>query len=218
MMRSSESLNVTWQQPTFLLPLFNLCVLLASTESLAMAISVALLMLVVSVFSSVLLPLLTRLTGQPPNMMVWLIFAGTFTAIQEMLLHAWFYTFFKQMGLFLPMIMVSTLLLVRQEMQQHLKSLRLAISRSLLMSAGYALAAVVLGASRELVGHGSLFMQASDLWGNWAKALELQIFQPDMGFLLAKLAPGAFIALGLGVALYNWLELKLHKRGKTVSP
>lgn len=101
------------------------------------------------------------------------------------------------------------LTLARHKMHAQQNSLRLTLKRALLMSAGYALAALVLGAGRELVGHGSLFADAGNVLGNWAKPLQLQLFRADMGFLLAVLAPGAFVGLGLGVALYNWLWLQL---------
>lgn len=35
-----------------------------------------------------------------------------------------------------------------------------------------------------------------------------------MGFMLAILAPGAFIALGLGIALYNFLQVQRRTRVK----
>jgi electron transport complex protein RnfE len=218
MTRNTTSLDVTWQQPTFLLPLFCLCLLLASTESLTIAISTAVLMLITTLFSSTLIGLLTRLTSQPPATLSWLLCASTVVALLELLLHAWCYELYQALGMFLPMILIGALLLARQEMQQQVAHLRQAIMRALLMSAGYALAAVVLGAGRELVGRGSLFNQASSLWGDWAKPMEMQFFRADMGFLLAVLAPGAFVALGLGVALYNWLWLQLLKQKSSATP
>ena len=51
------------------------------------------------------------------------------------------------------------------------------------------------------------------MWfGSWAHVLDTQLFRADMGFLLAVLAPGAFVGLGLGVALYNWLSLQWRAR------
>jgi electron transport complex protein RnfE len=126
------------------------------------------------------------------------------------LLHSFFFELYRQLGLFLPMAAVGCLLLARREMQLQQPTLYDCIRRALLMSAGYALAAVVLGAGRELVGHGSLFADAGTLLGQWAIPLATQLFRADMGFLMAVLAPGAFIGLGLGVALYNWIWLRAH--------
>jgi electron transport complex protein RnfE len=209
---STTSLDVTWQQPTFLLPLFCLCSLLATTESLAMAIGMAVTLLLATLLCCLLLWLAMRVNGQPPATVFWLVACGAVVAILELLLHAGFYNLYRALGLFLPLSVISCLLLVRLEMQQPAASLRSAVRRTLLMSTGYGLAAVVLGAARELVGRGSLFIAAGELWGSWAQPLEIQLFRADMGFLLAVLAPGAFIGLGLGVALYNWLSLRWLKQ------
>jgi electron transport complex protein RnfE len=54
-----------------------------------------------------------------------------------------------------------------------------------------------------LVGHGSLFHGAAVSFGPQLQELEWTAFDFDMGFLLAMLPPGAFIALGLLLALRN---------------
>ncbi len=46
---------------------------------------------------------------------------------------------------------------------------------------------------------------AGALLGNWAERLEIKVFSVDMGFLLAMLPPGAFISLGLLIAVRNWI-------------
>lgn len=206
----TPSLGITWQQPTFLLPLFCLCSLLGSTGSLAMALGMAVLVTLAVVVFEVVAYLLSRCATQLTSTALWLLAAATLIASIELLLHATLYELYRRLGLFLPMSIISCLLLVRREMQQPTTPFVSVLRRAVQMSAGYGLAAVVLGAGRELVGHGSLFADASTLLGSWAAPLEMQLFRADMGFLLAVLAPGAFVGLGLGVALYNWLWLQLR--------
>ena len=129
-----------------------------------------------------------------------------------MLLHAWYYNLYKALGIFLPMIVNLPILLARKEIHPNTNRLHHNLARAFKMGLGYSLAAVVLGSGRELVSHGSLFSDASSLWGNWASSIKLTVFNPDMGFTLAELAPGSFIALGIGIAIYNWLQLKWHSR------
>ncbi|MGE0113301.1 MAG: Rnf-Nqr domain containing protein [Steroidobacteraceae bacterium] len=209
---STPSLDITWQQPMFLLPLFCVISLLGSTGSLTTALGMTIVIALTTLLFSILAHLLTRLSPGLTSTALWLLCSATLIVLLEMLLHAWFYALYRRLGLFLPMSIVSCLLLARTEMQASAITLRTRLQRAVLMSVGYALAAVVLGAGRELVGHGSLFADAGELLGNWAKPLELQVFRSDMGFLLAVLAPGAFIALGVGVALYNWSWQQLQTR------
>ena len=212
MRQNTESLDVTWDKPTFLLPLYCLCVLLASTESLTVAIATSVIMMVTITLSGLLLLLIGRLIAGFSGTILWLVLTGAMTALLELVLHAWHYELYKRLGMFLPMIAIGSLLLARQELRTQFARPALAGGRVLLMSVGYTLAAVVLGAGRELVGRGSLFNEAGKVWGAWATPLEMHFFRADMGFLLAALAPGAFIALGLGVALYNWLRLQTPRQ------
>jgi electron transport complex protein RnfE len=63
---------------------------------------------------------------------------------------------------------------------------------------------LLLGIAREIVGRGSLLRDSGRMFGGWASELHRQLFREDMGFLLAVLPPGAFIALGLLFALADW--------------
>lgn len=209
---TTPSLAITWQRPTFLLPLFCLCSLLGSTQSLTAALGMAVVVILLTLCGNLLVLGLSKGLPSATSGALWLTCAAILIALTELGLHAWFYALYRQLGLFLPMAVIGCLLLTRTEMQMHQQNLLHCMRRALLMSGGYALAAMVLGAGRELVGHGSLFADAGMLLGSWAAPLEVQLFRADMGFLLAVLAPGAFIGLGLGVALYNWLWLQRKNR------
>jgi electron transport complex protein RnfE len=206
----TPSLGITWQQPTFLLPLFCLGLLLGSTDSLAAALGMAVLVTLATIGGTLLVYLCARWMPNAVSTALWLLSAATLIALCELLVHATLYELYRKLGLFLPLSIITCLLPARVEMLSLQTSLATSLRRATLMSAGYGLAAIVLGAGRELVGHGSLFADAATLLGRWAAPLQIQLFRADMGFLLAVLAPGAFVGLGLGVALYNWLWLQLR--------
>jgi electron transport complex protein RnfE len=75
-----------------------------------------------------------------------------------------------------------------------------------MMGLGFMLVLVALGAMREILGQGTLFDGVELLLGDWALALRIEIFQSDTQFLLAILPPGAFIGLGLLIALKNLID------------
>ena len=50
-------------------------------------------------------------------------------------------------------------------------------------------------------GNGTLFDGADALLGSWAKVLRIEVFHTDTPFLLAMLPPGAFIGLGMMLAI-----------------
>lgn len=75
----------------------------------------------------------------------------------------------------------------------------------------------VLGATREILGQGTLFDGADQLLGPWAKSLTIHLWQVDTPFLLAMLPPGAFIVMGLLIALKNVIDKKVKERQPQVA-
>ena len=71
---------------------------------------------------------------------------------------------------------------------------------------------VTLGAMRELLGNGTLFDGADMLLGSWAKVLRIEVVHFDSPFLLAMLPPGAFIGLGLLLAVKYLIDERMKAR------
>lgn len=208
---ATPSLAISWSYPTFLLALFALPSLLGVTNSLAAALGLA-VTVAASVFATVFAAVLLRhWTAAEIGPAVWLLLTAIVIAALELLLQAFFYELWRTLGLFLPLSITGCLLFVRAEMRATYRKLGSTVWVAARASGGFALAAGVLGAAREFVGRGSLLHDAGRLLGSWASHIELIFFRADMGFLLAALPPGAFLALGIGVAFYNWAWL-LYKR------
>jgi len=194
------SLDITWRDPTFIVPLFCLFPLMGVTDSLTASVALAVIMTIILTVTSLLV---WALAPRHKPFFIPALLSITLISVIELLMHAWCYALYRKLGLYLPLCAMGSLLLMRAELVDETHSLSQQLLRSLRMSGGFALAALVLGSGRELIGHGSLFADAPELLGAWAKPLIMQWFDPALGFVLGVLAPGAFVALGLGVALYN---------------
>jgi len=83
---------------------------------------------------------------------------------------------------------------------------------------GFALVLLVLGGLRELFGTGVLFANMQLLFGPIAADWQITVFSDYKGFLLAILPPGAFIVLGLLIALKNRIDHQLAERAKAQQP
>jgi len=70
---------------------------------------------------------------------------------------------------------------------------------------GFCIVLVILGSVRKLIGNGSVLSKINLLLP-FIQSEGLQVF--DNGFLLAALAPGAFICLGLLLALRNHYQAR----------
>jgi electron transport complex protein RnfE len=80
------------------------------------------------------------------------------------------------------------------------------------MGFGFTLVLMTLGGMRELVGQGTLFNQAHLLFGEAARGLTLKLGDNFKGALVAILPPGAFIGLGLLIALKNLIDQRVRRR------
>ena len=181
--------------------LIAVCPLLAMSDTVADALGIGVVVLIVVPLATAVLALLrSRLTSEtalPASMLT----IAALVACVELLLSAWFSELRTALTLFVPLI-VSNLIAV-QHLQARHESLGKALAGSLQIAAGIAVTLLPLGFARELVGRGSLLHDAGNLLGaHWA---ELSVFRVDMGFLLAMLPPGAFISFGLLLAARNWI-------------
>jgi electron transport complex protein RnfE len=77
---------------------------------------------------------------------------------------------------------------------------------------GATCAMFVLGSLREILGNGTLFDGADSLLGSWAKVLRIEVFHTDTPFLLAMLPPGAFIGLGMMLAVKYLIDERTKQR------
>jgi electron transport complex protein RnfE len=78
-----------------------------------------------------------------------------------------------------------------------------------MMGMGFLLVLVTLGSLRETIGSGTLFANAHLMFGEGARSMLLTLGDDYPGFLLAVLPPGAFIGLGLLIAIKNHIDKRL---------
>ncbi len=178
-----------------------LCPLIAASDTVVNAIGLGLATIIASVLVGATLSILTRWLDDTMRIAATLLILAGILALIERAMLAWFYELRESLGVFLPLI-VCNISLIRL-WQQPLDARR-AIFDALKLGASIALALLLLGIARELVGRGSLLHGAGHAFGAWFAPAELVVFDVDMGFLLAMLPPGAFISLGLLLALRNW--------------
>jgi len=186
------------------LALFALCPLLAVSDTIANALSASIAMLVVTIGSTLIAAFLPRWLEGEIRFASLAIVVTTVVAVIALLVQAWLPGVFDSLGVFLALIVSNVLLLVQAQ------AIRGAPVRALASAARTTVFVVVtmlvLALGRELVGRGSTLRESGRMFGDWASGWHQQLFREDMGFLLAVLPPGAFIALGLLFALAKWLQ------------
>ncbi|PRD39422.1 UNVERIFIED_CONTAM: rnfE [Trichonephila clavipes] len=127
-------------------------------------------------------------------------------------MNAFTFGLYQSLGIFIPLIVTNCAIIGRAEAFASKNPLGPAALDALMMGLGFLLVLLTLGAMREVLGQGTLFDGADLLLGDWAKVLRIEVFHSDNHFLLAMLPPGAFLGMGLLIALKNVIDQRQARR------
>lgn len=183
--------------------LLGLCPLLAVSTSVASALGLGLATIAVLVTSNALAALAGPFLPREVRLAVFVVTIGAAVTAVELAMAAWWPGLHATLGIFLPLIVTNCLVLARAESFASRNPLPRAVLDGLAMGTGFLLALLALGASRELLGRGSLGADLHLLLGAEFAQSGWRVFPEGDGWLFALLPPGAFILLGLMLALGN---------------
>jgi electron transport complex protein RnfE len=201
-----------WNNNQALVALLGLCPLLATTTSATNGLGMGIAATTVLVSSNVTVSLIRNLVRPEVRLPVFVLVIASFVTMVELMMQAYFYDLYKALGLFIPLIVVNCVIIGRAEAFASKSRVDRALADGLSMGIGYSLVLMTLGGMREFLGQGTLFYQANLMFGDWAKGLSMSVGPDFHGALAAILPPGAFIGLGLLIALKNVIEKRLKQR------
>lgn len=182
-----------WKENAVFKLLLGMCPLLAVTTSAENGLGMGAASTFVLVCSNIVVAILRKLIPSKVRIPAFIIIIATFVTIVQLCMEAWVYGLYQSLGIFIPLIVVNCLILGRAEAFASKRPVLDAAVDGLGMGLGFTLALFILGAVREIFGSGALL--GFSLFGAG--------YQP---MLLMILPPGAFISLGLLLALMNKLE------------
>lgn len=200
------TLKGLWSNNPALVQLLGLCPLLAVSTTIANALGLGLVTLLVLVVSNVSVSLVRNIVSNAIRLPVFVLIIASAVTCTELLMQAYSFELYEVLGIFLPLITTNCAILGRAEAFASKNALLPAAYDGLMMGFGFALVLVVLGAIRELLGTGILFADMQLLFGSQAATWRWVVFEDYEPFLLAVLPPGAFIFTGLLIALKNRLD------------
>lgn len=192
-----------WENNPGLVQLLGLCPLLAVTGTAVNGLGLGLATLFVLVISNLAVSAMRGIISAEIRIPVFVLIIATLVTVVDLVMQAWFSSLSRTLGIFIPLIVTNCTILGRAEAFASRRPIGDAVIDGLAQGTGFAAVLVVLGAGREIIGHGTLMADAHLLLGDWARALEITLLPQQTGLLLAVLPPGAFIGLGLMVAARN---------------
>ncbi len=194
-----------WNElPPFRL-LLGLCPTLAVTTTAENGLGMGMAVIFVLTLANAIISAVRHIIPKKVRVPCFIAISATLVVTVELLMQAYTYPLYQQLGIFVPLIVVNCLILGRLEAFAYKNPILPSIADGLGMGIGFAASLTFLGGIRELLGTGKLF--GSQIFGDW--------FEP---FTVMVEAPGAFIGLGLILALMNLINYLQAKRKGNPEP
>ena len=181
------------ENPTFVL-LLGMCPTLGTTSSAINGMSMGLATMCVLILSNLIIASIKKLIPDAVRIPAYIVVIASLVTVLQMVIKAYAPDIDKSLGLFIPLIVVNCIILGRAESFAAKNGPIASIFDGIGIGLGFTLGLTALGAVRELLGTGAIF--GLTLWGE------------NYGMLMFVLAPGAFLALGYLIVLFNKITKK----------
>ncbi len=212
------TLDGLWHNNQALVALLGLCPLMAVTNSTINGLTLGLATTAVLLMSNLSVSTIRHWVRAEIRLPVFVLLIASFVTATELVMNAWFHELYKILGIFVPLIVTNCTIIGRAEAFASRNPVPAAVTDALAMGLGFTAVLTLLGALRELIGQGTLLSGAHLLFGEAARAWEFSAGNDFQGLLLAILPPGAFIGLGLLIALKNVIDKGLGARARKAEP
>lgn len=203
---SGDLVRGLWEE----IPLFRLvlgtCPTLAVTTSATNGVGMGIATTFVLVASNVMISLLRKIIPDMIRIPAFIIVIASFVTITDLMMAAFTPELHHALGIFIPLIVVNCIVLARAEAFASKNGPLRSTADGLGMGIGFTIVLILLGSLREILGNGTWFDMPA-LTG--VMGLFNYEYQP---MIVMVLPPGAFIGLGLFVALANKIEER--RKGK----
>lgn len=206
-----------WDNNVALVQILGLCPLLAVSTTTVNALGLGLATTLALVFSSLIVSSIRHTIKPEVRIPVFVMIIASVVTIIELSMNAWFHELYKILGIFVPLIVTNCALLGRAEAFAFKNTPSRAALDGLTMGLGFTIVLVLLGTLREILGKGTILSQAQMMFGELGDKLTITLVHDYHGFLLAVLPPGAFIGLGLLIAVKNLIDDR-NKRKAALQP
>ena len=172
--------------------ILGMCPTLATTTSAINGLSMGLATMVVLICSNVVISCIKNLTPDKVRIPVFIVVIASFVTIIQLVIKAFLPDVDKELGLFIPLIVVNCIILGRAEAFASKNNPVASFFDGIGIGLGFTFALTLLGMMRELFGAGSLF--------------GIHLLPETLNILIFVLPPGAFISLGYLIAIVNKLR------------
>ena len=181
--------GIIYENPTFVLML-GMCPTLAVTTSFFNALGMGLSTTIVLIFSNLIISLLRNIIPDKVRIPAYIVIVASIVTIVQLLIQAYIPSLYSSLGIYIPLIVVNCIILGRAESFASKNDCISSFGDGLGMGIGFTMAICIIAIFRELIGNGSIF--------------NINIIPNDYHITMFSLAPGAFLVLGILIAIINF--------------
>jgi electron transport complex protein RnfE len=177
----------------------SLCPAIAVTSTLKNGFLMGVAVLFVQVMVNVSISLMKSFIHPKVRLPIFMLVISGWVTITDMSMAAFAADTYKQMGLYIQLIVAFASILAGAEMFASKNTPVKAFFDGIGRGAGFLVALVVISSFREILGKGAL--------------LGVPILGGAKPLLIMILPAGGFLSVGLLMALFNWVDSKFLKKG-----
>lgn len=205
------TLDGLWHNNPGLVQLLGLCPLLAVTGNFINGLGLGIATIITLTVSNTVISFTRNWVRKEIRIPYYVLVIASVVTVIDLSMNAIVPQLHSVLGIFIPLIVTNCVIIGRAEAFASKNNMTRAALDGFMMGLGFALVLVTLGGLREFIGAGTLFSDASVMFGDMAKDWTFQINKDYRGFLLAILPPGAFLGMGLLIALKNIVDKKIEQ-------
>ena len=205
--------SAQWKDNPAFIQLLGLTPLLAMSTSAATALALGLCLWLILLISNLSVAVLRPWLALEMRIPTFVLILAALTTGLELLFGAVAFTLQQSLGVYLPLLASSTLLLVHADRAAETRLPLTALRDALSTGFGFLLVFLLLGMLREVLGSGSLFAGLDQLLP-FASGWQLQLFASPP-FVLAGEPAAALLLLGALVAGKNAFD---QRRARKLPP
>ncbi|MCX4358283.1 MAG: electron transport complex subunit E [Rikenellaceae bacterium] len=184
------------ENPTFAL-LLGMCPTLGTTTSSINGMSMGLATMFVLILSNIVISVIKNVIPDKVRIPAFIVVIATLVTLLQLFMEAYVPAIYETLGVFIPLIVVNCIILGRAEAFASKNSIFKSALDGAGIGIGFTISLTLLGTVREFLGSASVF------------GYKIEALQP-YGMLVFVLAPGAFIALGYLMVLFNKATAKIR--------
>lgn len=195
-----------WRENVVFAQMLAMCPVMAVTTSGTNGLGMGLATTAVLVVSNILVSAIRATVSSQVRIPVFVVLIASLVTVVDMVMNAYLHDLYKVLGLFIALIVVNCAILGRAEAYACKNGVFHSAVDGIAMGLGFTFALTLMGLIRELLGSGTLFAQASLMFGPALAFLEAKPLPGYGGMLLMILPPGGFAILGLLLAAKRVIE------------